>query len=194
VLAFVAITITACGGSTDSQSAPPAPTIERLDDAPPPLPQVDPWVKPTTALVVARLDAEGAGESLYVGEWPEEPLTTTACYFVFAGGDEPRDAEPGVVLCDRLDDPLHIYERAEYGGWPDASVGTLDASIDSVRLVFDGDCGTETYQATGPLLRSSPTRRIFMLDQGNGCLWNSAEAIRDGAVVMRYEKPAAPRD
>ena len=74
------------------------------------------------------------------------------------------------------------------------TVGTVGASVDEVRLTFGGSCGVATYQATGPLLRSNPTRRVFMLDQSNGCLWKTAEAIRDGTVIQRYMKPSAPRN
>jgi len=90
--------------------------------------------------------------------------------------------------------PLEIREFAEIDGWPELTIGTVDSTLDTVRLTFAGDCGTGIYRLDGPRLRSNPSRKVFILDQSNGCLWRTAEAIRDDVVVERYEKPAAPRD
>ena len=89
---------------------------------------------------------------------------------------------------------MHLWERGEYRGWPDVTLGTVDASIDEVRLTFEGECGTHPYEGRGPLLRSYPSGRVFMLDQSDSCLWKAAEALKEGTVVGTYEKPAAPRD
>lgn len=187
---MTALMLAGCGGG--SHEVPPQPNITPLDQQAPPLPDTEQFRRATPPQLVARLDLEGTGD-LYVGEWPlEPPWKVTVCYFAYAGTES--DVEQIQLYCDRLEEPLELHEHAQLNGWPDVSVGTVASSIDAVRLTFEGSCGTETYLANGPFLRSNPPRHVFMLDQTGSCLWKTAEALRDGQVVKVYNKPAAPRD
>jgi hypothetical protein len=117
------------------------------------------------------------------------------CYFAFESAyPDPDVADPEQTFCDELANPVHLWEQGELRGWPDVTLGTVDTSIQEVRLTFEGDCAERTYALRGPRLRSYPQRRIFMLDQTDGCSWSNAEGLVGDDVVAKFEKPAAPRD
>lgn len=71
--------------------------------------------------------------------------------------------------------------------------GTIDASVDRLRIAFEDDCRPASYVLNGPLLRSNPARRVFALDESD-CTFDTVQAIRAGKVVSTFEKPAPYRD
>lgn len=193
--ALVGGTAGGCGIGDDPTKPRPRPDIELIDQPAPPLAETTEYTEGRPTRLLASLPLH-EGRGLYLGEWPSLPVSqTTMCYFAFESDyPEPDVADPENTFCDDLARPVHLWERGEHARWPDVTFGTIDVSIDEVRLTFEGACGTQTYEARGPLLRSYPKRRVFMLDQSDSCLWKMAEALRDGTVVATYEKPAAPRD
>lgn len=194
----LALVATGCGSSSqEGTEPPPAASIEHVDALAPTFPPGAISIARTTpGRLLARLRLDKNENSLFLGDWPSDGTDGgAACYFFYvAANDAPDEADPIQALCDRVSKPLEVREFAEFHGWPKVTIGTVDSSVDTVRLTFAGGCGVGTYRLDGPVLRSSATRRVFILDQSDGCLWTTAEAIRDGAVVERYEKPAAPRD
>src|SRR5262245_15692063 len=196
LLALGVLVPVGCGGPPRTE--PPPASVEALDGAPPRLPTTDDrLLKATPPRLVARLDLQTGGDDLYVGEFPEEPRSAvTACYFPFPADEDTDEIESGTVtfLCDDLGDPLALFQWDGYAGRVDATVGTVDTSVDQVRLTFEEGCGVVTYEANGPALRGYPSRRLFMVDQSNGCSWETAEAVSNGVVVDSDVAPAPPRD
>jgi hypothetical protein len=192
----VTVAATACTSSKQPANEPPAQSdVKPIDRSAPLLPETTKVTqgRPTRLLAALPLPTDRA---LYVGEWPSLPAShTTICYFAFESAyPEPDVADPEQTFCEELKNPVQLWERVEYRGWPDITFGTVDSSIDEIRLMFDDPCASRTYKSRGPLLRSYPKRRVFMLDQSGSCLWESAQALRDGKTVATYEKPAAPGD
>lgn len=187
-----------CSSSTrDPTEPPPPPLIERIDKSAPTFsPGAISIVREMPGRLVARLRVEENEKSIFLGDWPSDASDQSAvCYFFYvAPSDAPDEADPIQALCDRVSKPLEIREFAEIDGWPEVTIGTVDSTLDAVRLTFAGRCGARVYPVDGPRLPSNPSRTVFILDQSNGCLWRTAEAIRSDLVVERYEKPAAPRD
>ena len=129
------------GCASGPSGPPPVSFIETLDGEPPPLIPSSPNLQVEQLRLIAKLDVENTGKSLYMGEWGP-PSVTTARYFVFVGDDhDPSKAQPWLALGDRLDQPLLLYDHDEIaGGWIDATAGTLDRSVDSVRLTVQAAC------------------------------------------------------
>lgn len=71
--------------------------------------------------------------------------------------------------------------------------GTLPSDAEAVRLTFD-DGSVASYPLTGPLMRSDPARRVFLVEVEGDPWYRRLEVLRDGVVVDAQEVPALPED
>lgn len=173
--------IEAISGELPTFTGPYAATwAERLPKPPPPL--------------VARLRLNGRNddEYLYMSDLIQG---SGQCWVEFvAPGDAPADAvylEPWRCGSPNPKRVLNLLVGGgrERGAPTLITTGTVDASVDELRITFTtslGDCGSSTYPLDGPTMPSAPNRRAFMLDMGD-CRWGKLEALRAGQVVDTYE-------
>ena len=133
---------------------PPVSFIETLDGEPPPLIPSSPNLQVEQLRLIAKLDVENTGKSLYMGEWGP-PSVTTARYFVFVGDDhDPSKAQPWLALGDRLDQPLLLYDHDEITGRYDRRPPRERSTDPSIRFASRSSSLRAAGRSTRPTARS----------------------------------------
>lgn len=187
------------GGDEEPKRPPPLAPIEPLNEPAPALSFDTTLPSQARPRLVARLRLREPNEdyTVYVADFVPDRLGRTVCflrYLARGDGQDDDDLGPNDSTCVDPREVIGLHREVGSGNeTPRVLAGVVYRNINALRIEFS-ECGVATYPLRGPLLPSEPSRRIFIIDDGDDCRWYKAQALRDGVVVEEVLKPEPPSD